>query len=184
MKIANRNAIAVSDRSPPESNEMPRTRLRPGLASISIPRRERIGRVGEHEPSLPAGEQLGDQPLELLGHVAERRGERLGDLAVDLGDDLEQVATSLAHVVELTLHEVVALLERLELAGREQVHPAEQGEAALHELLALLDRLDGVVLGQGRDAARRGRPGTLPGGGARPPSIRRSMSPRSRSSSS
>ena len=37
MKIANRNASAVNERSPPESSEMRLTRLRPGEASISMP---------------------------------------------------------------------------------------------------------------------------------------------------
>jgi len=83
------------------------------------PRRERVGRIGQDQPALTAGEQLRDQPLELLGDIAVRRRERLGDLPVDLRDHLEQVPARLADVVELPLHEVVALLKGLQLAGRE-----------------------------------------------------------------
>ena len=54
-------------------------------------------------------------------------------------DHLEQVAAGRPHVVELALHEVVPLLERLELAGGEQVHAPEEPEPPLDELLVLLE---------------------------------------------
>ena len=66
------------------------------------------------------------------------------DLLVDPRDHLEQVAARLLHVVELASQEVVPLLQRLELAAREQVHTTDQRHPALHELRPPLDRVDGV----------------------------------------
>ena len=63
--------MAVSDRSPPESSEMRFTRLRPGSPRSRCPTPERLGRVGQDQASLPAREQLRDQPLELHRHVAD-----------------------------------------------------------------------------------------------------------------
>ena len=135
MKIANRNAIAVSERSPPESSEMRFTRLRPGLASISIPEPSGFaGSVRTRRPS-PPGNSSATSRSNCGRHVGEARRERLRDLAVDLRDDLEEVAAGLPHVVELALHEVVPFLDGLELAGGEQVHPPEEREPALDELL-------------------------------------------------
>ena len=79
------------------------TRLRPGLASISMPLVSgSAGSVRTSRPS-PPGNSSGDQPLELHRHVAVGGGERLGDLAVDLRDHLQQVAAGLLHVVQLAL---------------------------------------------------------------------------------
>jgi hypothetical protein len=70
---------------------------------------------------------------------------------VDLGDELEEIPAGLANVVQLSLHEVVPLLDGLELTGREKVDPPEQTEAPLDELARLLQRLDRVVVGQHRE---------------------------------
>ena len=54
--------------------------------------RQHVGRVGEHEPSLAAGEEPLEDALELHRRVLERLGEDLLDPLVDLLDDVEQVA--------------------------------------------------------------------------------------------
>ena len=82
----------MSDRSPPESSESRLTFLPGGRASTSMPVVEHVGRVGEHQPALAAGEEPGEDALELARGVLEGRGEDLLHPLVDLADDVEQVA--------------------------------------------------------------------------------------------
>ena len=97
--------------------------------------------VGEGEPPLSAGEQPRENPLELLGRVAEGLGEGLLDPFVDLLDDVEQVALGPLEVLELRGEEGMALLERGELLEGEGVDPAEGGELAFGRPQPLLLRL-------------------------------------------
>ncbi len=148
MKIANRNASAVERAlAAREQRDAPHplaTRARLDLD----PGRERVAGLGGHQPALAAGEQLADQALELGGHVPVGGLERGHDLGLDPLDHLEQVSARPADVVQLAVQEVVALLQRLELAPGEQVHPPEQGEPPLDELGRALEPGNGVVLGQ------------------------------------
>src|SRR5207302_7646574 len=83
------------------------------------PTRERRGRVGQNQVPLTPREELCDEPLELGRHVLVCGRERLGDLVVHLRDDLKEVTPCLPDVFQLPRHEVVALLESLQLAGGE-----------------------------------------------------------------
>ena len=112
------------------------------------PGRERVAGLGGDQPALAAGEQLADQALELGSYVPVGGLERRHDLGLDPLDHLEQIPARAAHVVELAVQEVVALLQRLELAAGEQVHPTEEGEPPLDQLGLALEPGDGVVLGQ------------------------------------
>ena len=105
------------------------------------PRLEGARRIRQDQASLAAGEQLRDEPLELHRDVPVGCGERFGDLAVDLGDQLQEVSPRRPNVIELALHEVVSLLHRSEFADGKEVDPAQQSETPLHQLLSLRDAL-------------------------------------------
>ena len=140
--------MAVSERSPPDRSEIRFTRLRPGLASISIPLVSgSAGSVSTSRPS-PPGKSSPISRSNCMRDVAVRGRERLGDLLVDLATTSSRSRRALRTSSSSRGHEVVPFLERLELAGREQVHPAEQGEPPLDELGSLLERLDRVVVAE------------------------------------
>ena len=69
---------------------------------------EHVGRVGEDQAALAAGEQPREDALELAGRVVVGRGEDLLDPLVDLADDVEQVAAGLLQVLELLGEELRA----------------------------------------------------------------------------
>ena len=100
--------------------------------------RQHVGGVGQHEPSLTAGEEPREGRVEGLGHVGVRLGEDLLDPLVDLADDVEEVLAGPTQVLELLGEELVPLLHGVELLERERVDPAEHRQLALGGLEPLL----------------------------------------------
>src|ERR1700761_7769381 len=97
MKIANRYAIAVSDRSPPDSRDSRLTFLPGGRASISMP----VASMSSGSVSSSRPEPPGNQALELARCVGVGGGEHLLHPVVDLLDHGEQVTAGLAQVFQL-----------------------------------------------------------------------------------
>src|SRR5580693_659211 len=92
---------------------------------------EHVIGLGEHQVALAAGEQPGEQLLELAGGVGVRGGEHLLHPVVHLLDHGEQVTPGLAEVVELGGEERVALGERGVFLQGQRVDLAEPVELTL-----------------------------------------------------
>ncbi len=146
MKIATRNAIAVSDRSPPDKQREPLHLLarRPGLELD--PGRKHVVRLGEDQLALAAGENAAEDLLELPRGVGERVGKHLLHPVVDLLDHREQVTAGLAEILELGDQERVPLFERGELLERQRVDLAKLVKLALGLVGPMLLRRPGQTV--------------------------------------
>ena len=100
---------------------------------------EEIVGLQEDQPTRAAREQHRDQRREVLVHVGRGGGERRHDLVIERAHDLVEFPPRAAHVVDLCLELLVALLEDRELFEREGVDGAERDELAL-QLLGVLDQ--------------------------------------------
>ena len=96
MKIATSRATAV-ERALAAGEQREPLDLLARRAGLDLDAgREHVAGVGEDQPALAAGEQPGEDPLELRRGVVEGLGEDLLDALVDLLDDVEQVALAVA----------------------------------------------------------------------------------------
>jgi hypothetical protein len=108
---------------------------------------QHVVRLGQHQAALPAGEQPGEQLLELAGGVGVCRGEHLLHPVVDLLDHGEQVTPGLAQVIQLGGQERVPLAQRLVLLQGQRIDLAEAVELTLG--------VGGAAFGGGPLVARR-----------------------------
>ena len=121
---------------------MPVSRMFVGSVSVSRP-----GATGEQR-----GEQRGEVPLDVGVGLLEHRH----DLDVDGLDDPTQLAPRVLHVLELTLQELVTLLQRLVLLERERVDRAHELDLALDLAGPAGERRTLGHLGRGRGERDRG----------------------------
>src|SRR5206468_1052793 len=105
--MANRKAMAVSERSPPDSSDRRLTRFGPGFDLDAGP--QQVRRVLQYQTALSAGEQRGEQRRELARDVTDSLVEQLGHLPIDLPDDLLQIPAGRLHVVQFAVQELVPL---------------------------------------------------------------------------
>ena len=108
---------------------------------------EHVVRVGEDQPTLAAGEQPAEDPLELDRDIVVGLGEDPLDPLVDLADDVEQVALDRLRSSSWVGEERVPLLQRGELLQRQRVDPPERREPPLAAAQPLLLGLAHVGLG-------------------------------------
>ncbi len=110
FKIANINAAAVSDRSPPDSSASPCCFLPGGRAMTLHAGRRDVLRIGQHQLGRSAREQFLEHALEFFGDLLERLAERRLHQLIEFDDDLIQLLDRLFQVRRLLRQEFKALL--------------------------------------------------------------------------
>ena len=132
---------ATSARSPPDSSDSRLTFLPGGRASTSMPVVSMFcGSVRTSLPSPPGNSRLKTSSNSAATSY-QASVKTCSHLRVDVVDDVEEVLTGLAEVVELLGEELVALLQGRELLQRERVHLAEHRHRPLGGAQALGLRL-------------------------------------------
>ena len=92
---------------------------------------EQVLGVGQGEPAGASREERGHQGGEVLVDVGEGRVEDVHDLLVEGPDDVVELSTGGAHVLDLGLEEPVPLAELGELLEGQRVDRAQRGQLAL-----------------------------------------------------